>query len=262
MIVCALFLLTYSVQLNSRKMKAGEMTIAGASDYSKENVKKVIDENIEKITIADGAPVQAYSGFNYVKELLIETSSITKIPDKMFYGNNIIQTVTLPASVDTIGQYAFAFSSIQTINLGSVTKIEENAFENCQQLSINSFHNDLSMAAYAFSGSGISSIIIKDCPKFLCCKCLKLSEVTILSTCTSIDEHAFAYCSQLTQIHFDQDISSLFIFAYSFYASGSFSVSLPNAQSIYVYDNAFALSKIQKFEVKCTFLLFHGKCFM
>jgi hypothetical protein len=59
---------------------------------------------------------------------------IVAIARSAFSGNASIRDVSLPASVTSIGDSAFAGSGVRSINLGSVTNIGNSAFSGCSNL--------------------------------------------------------------------------------------------------------------------------------
>ena len=63
----------------------------------------------------------------------ILSKNVTKIDEKCFYENSNIETITLPKSIETIGDYAFAnCSSLKSISLKSIVppEIAQNTFNN------------------------------------------------------------------------------------------------------------------------------------
>lgn len=187
------------------------MTITSDADYKIDTFNKIIEKNVQKIIISSSASVKTFNGFNCITELEIQSSSSTEIPEKMFFGSSFIQKVTLPSNIKSIKDYAFAFSSISDINLAAITSIGNNAFEGCHKLTSISFDQDPEFGEYAFSGSGITSIRLKNCPQFLCSNCLSLTEITVLQTCIAIESNAFAYCTQLSTLNFEAGITMLSI---------------------------------------------------
>ena len=58
--------------------------------------------------------------------------SIQEINSEAFCGDTSLSKVILPDSLKRIGEHAFAFSSVKTINLpDSINFIADNAFEGC-----------------------------------------------------------------------------------------------------------------------------------
>ena len=84
-------------------------------------------------------PWYAYSG--YTTDIVIG-EGITAVPYAAFGGNNNlnpytnVKTVTLPTTLTDIGECAFAYCGLETINLDYVQIIESQAFNRCGNLNI------------------------------------------------------------------------------------------------------------------------------
>ena len=111
-------------------------------------------------------------------------SSIEYIGDYAFYDCDLITSITLPESVTTIGNCAFEnCSALESLTLPkSLLKIGDGAFKNCTALK-NFTINDglLSLGAAAFWG------------------CSSITSVTIPATVVEIGDAAFYKCSSLAQ---------------------------------------------------------------
>lgn len=69
------------------------------------------------------------------KDIILPERDSYIIYDKVFYGNDTIESVTLGNSVTQIGESAFAYSSIKHIDFGEgLISIGERAFDACTQL--------------------------------------------------------------------------------------------------------------------------------
>ena len=127
----------------------------------------------------------------------IETFTInggTSIGSSEFYGCDKLTSITIPSTVQSIGNDAFnncynltssSFSgpsSLQTFILNCGTSIGSYEFSGCSNLTSITLNNNItSIGDYAFENSGLTSI-------------------TVPSTVTSIGENAFESCSNLTNI--------------------------------------------------------------
>lgn len=64
----------------------------------------------------------------------IEGKPVTKITDNAFYMNTNLVSVKLGSNIKTLGQEAFARSSIKEITIpSSVTSVETKCFEDCKK---------------------------------------------------------------------------------------------------------------------------------
>ena len=98
-----------------------------------------------------------------------------------------VKSITLPDTVTTIQDYAFAFAKeLENINIPEgVTTIGKNAFNGCTSLSYVQLPESLtSIEMYAFDGSGLETISLP----------INLQK---------IEEYAFAECPALEDVVFD-----------------------------------------------------------
>ncbi len=115
------------------------------------------------------------------------------IPKSAFYKCNDLTEITLPASVESIGSYAFAQSGLTSIVLpNSVKNIGESAFSYCEGLNSISLPQSITEIA---NGTFYH--------------CTKLSSVTIPESVTSIGEEAFINCTSLTSITIPDSVVSI-----------------------------------------------------
>ncbi len=120
------------------------------------------------------------------------TDESVTVPDGIvevsaFSENFFVRYVTLPASVERIGEYAFMNSSLNEITLGeNVTIIATAAFDSCLDFTKINFNSKIEFIGdYAFSG------------------CHKIEEITLPDTVKSVGKGAFVRCSGLTYLTFN-----------------------------------------------------------
>ena len=106
------------------------------------------------------------------------TYTVTAIADNAFRTQNITK-ITIPNTVETIGQYAFyECTKLTSVNMSnSVTSIGKYAYYGCSSLTSIEIPNSVtSIGGYAFSG------------------CSSLTSIEIPNSVTSIGFDAFQYC--------------------------------------------------------------------
>jgi len=119
----------------------------------------------------------------YIKSVVIE-DGITNLCDKAFSDCRNLEYVYLPDSITTIGESAFRYTKLQSIDLpDNLTNIGELAFSHCESLlSIEIPGTVRTVGDSAFS------------------YCRKLKEVTIHEGVQSFGEYAFNECDSLTAV--------------------------------------------------------------
>ena len=131
-------------------------------------------------------------------------------------------SVTIPASVKSIGQYAFAESyHIKSVKIeGRVETIEKNAFSGCSSLAEITLPDGLiSIGKWAFYRAGLTSIRIPEtvteigtCAFY---RCYELQEVVLPAGITSIEPETFYECKALTKINLPEGITRIGYKAFS-----------------------------------------------
>ena len=138
-------------------------------------------------------------------------TSVETLSKSAFQGCSSLTSITLPASVTSIGDYVFfGCSSLTSITLPEgVTSIGEYAFRDCSSLTSVTLPAGLtSIGEWAFFG------------------CSSLTSVTLPAGLTSIGEGAFYDCSSLTSVTLPAGLTSIGEWAF-FGCSSLTSVTLP-----------------------------------
>ena len=118
-------------------------------------------------------------------------SGVVELPP-YFLQNSKITSLSLPASVTTIGSYAFQnCSNLSSLSLStSLNSIGSYAFQNCYNLSSLTFPDNLtSIGDYSFSG------------------CYNISKISLSSNLISIGSYAFYNCTKITSLGLPQKLS-------------------------------------------------------
>ncbi|MBQ8381424.1 MAG: leucine-rich repeat protein [Clostridia bacterium] len=109
-----------------------------------------------------------------------------EIHDYAFYQRSDIKKVTIPGTAERIGEYAFGYSGIESVDIGEgVIDIKDGAFYRCLKLTSVNLPNGLKYIkrdAFALSSA--------------------ITEIVIPSTVTFVGKYAFNQCSSLKRIVF------------------------------------------------------------
>jgi len=131
-----------------------------------------------------------------------------------FSYRNYITSVSLPAGITSIGDYAFSFcSNLTSITIPElVTSIGERAFSYCSGLKSISFPNSLtSISAYAFIFcSDLTSITIPNLVTWIgfhAFESCNLTSITIGNSVKTIDSGAFSHNNNLTSITIPKSVT-------------------------------------------------------
>jgi hypothetical protein len=137
----------------------------------------------------NGKPVQvinrAFYDYAPLQNVVIP-DTVVSIEQEAFYLCPNLKTITIPASVTTIGYGVFMYSGIETIEFAENSQlkyIEDSAFYDCEQL---------------------ESIVIPDGVKYIGNSCFafsnKLTTITIPESVTAIGISAFWICNSLDSV--------------------------------------------------------------
>lgn len=179
----------------------GIKTAVTASAYTSRDFEyNVLDDGTVEITGYNGSEA------DLIIPAKIDDKAVTVIGDYAFttgpyMGNEKIVDVTIPDSVTSIGEFAFAFcGNLKSINIpDSVTIIGVAAFNDCSKLERVIFSNGVTIIGErAFYGcSSLKGINIPNSVKTIggwaFCNCTGFSSVVIPKNVESISENAFGY---------------------------------------------------------------------
>lgn len=167
------------------------------------------------VASAFGATTIISNVYEEGKGIITFDKDINKIGDYAFKDRGNIIGVTIPDSVEEIGEQAFAYTRLTTINLSdNVSTIGESAFTNSALTNITIPEGVTEIEAYTFYGclkltdinmhNGITSI-----GPYAFYACESLNSVTLPNGLNSIGDVAFYQCSKLTNITIPNNVISI-----------------------------------------------------
>ena len=213
-------------------------------------------DKLNVVTFEEGCKLTVLNSnvFSYTALTEIEIpNSVTTIGEYAFCYCKSLGNVTIPNSVERIGQYAFQQTALVNVNIpNSVTTIDRYAFGNCTALKTISIPNSVtSMGVYVFgSCSSLESAIlpknITSLSDGIFAYCSKLATITIPKNVTKIGYDAFVNCKSLTTVIFEEGSKLATIADHGSYCYGAFenctalsNVQLPNSLT-YLGSRAFS----------------------
>lgn len=141
---------------------------------------------------------------------------ITYISGGVFSDMEALERVSLPASLSSIGSYAFSScGNLQTIDLSKVTYIGNAAFENCANLTDLQFSPDLKeIDGAAFRGcASLEAVEIPESVERLGASvfenCTNLKTARIHCTITVLEDGFFAKCVSLTDVELPDSLQRI-----------------------------------------------------
>ena len=149
-----------------------------------------------------------------IKKVII-SDGITMIPDRAFKDFHNLESIIIPKSVTTIGDYAFSGCKLTSITIpDSVTAIGEGAFENCclSDITIPDSVTKIEKETFAFC-TGLSNIKLPDTLKIIeknaFYYCTMLESIDLPGSLVSIGEGAFYECKRLKNINIADGITCI-----------------------------------------------------
>lgn len=216
-------------------------------ELSTEMFSVTIGQNVKRL------PAYLFYGCSKLKSVVFDGVSACKlIGDYSFSNcnNTLFSNFTIPESVDSIGQYAFAgCKSISTLTVGSSVKsIGQYAFKDCNGLSQFNYNAtncaDLTNSGGYTTGNKYALIIgsnVTRIPAFLFYGSDNLGSLTFdgTSSCTEVGKMAFGNCSQLSSLILPATIKTIGDLAFSSCTGIRSSIVIP-ASVTSIGDGVFA----------------------
>ena len=184
-------------------------------------VTRIADNGFEKFTAIESVTIPA---------------SVKTIGGEAFFGCTGLTSVTIPSSVETFGSSVFAScTGLTSVTIpASVTEIPVGTFSGCTGLTGVTIPSSVtSIGSYVFNQcSGLTSVTIPASVTAIgsraFCLCTGLTSVTIPASVTSIGGDAFYGCNRLTSITIPASVKTIGSFAFAC-CNGLTSVTIPSS---------------------------------
>lgn len=203
--------------------------------YSLENMGDTAFAECTKLSNADLTGVQATIGIavfaNDVLLASVDLGDMLIIGLNMF-SNTGLTSVTIPASVTNIGEFAFtACTRLESADLTGVdATIGSNVFENDVSLASVTLTGMTTIGVNMFAGTGLTDVTIPASVSNIgdgaFSNCTKLSNANLTGVSAEIGGDVFAYNLSLTTVTLSEMKN---IGAYMFYTTGLTSVTIPSS---------------------------------
>ena len=150
----------------------------------------------------------AFAGSNFANGTITIPGTVETIGEGAFSGSNLT-SIDLPESITVIPAYAFANTSLTGITIKStVTSMEESAFNGCSDLNQITFASTSTLnyiGDKAFSGTAITSVTLPESVKTMGNRVFENCRQLITATLTALTElgdYTFYGCTALTTATF------------------------------------------------------------
>lgn len=185
-------------------MKDSDNDVSGVCG---EKLTWTYDPDRGKLTIEGSGAMDDYDGNGYWR-------SDAPWFDYSYY----IHSVSLPAGLTSIGDYAFSWCNVSDINLPEgLTAIGAHAFDSCNFTELTLPSSLKKIGSYAFRRCPLTEIVIPEgiaaIPAYAFEENFNLTTVFLPATVTSIGEDAFFDCEHLTSIVVPSSVVSLDIYS-------------------------------------------------
>lgn len=234
-------ILCYTMMANAIEVNnnASEMITKKGGDFHVDGIAyEVLTENTVRVVANES---DFYSGSIIIPEEVTymdyetmqnRTYTVTEIGAAAFSprGLTSITSITLPNTIETIGDEAFCRCSITSVTIpSSVTTIGQDAFYQCDGLTSVTLNSDAIVSADYDDNNGFSEIFGTQVEEYIMgpaitsigeaafFKCINLTAVTIPASVVSVGMLAFGGCQNMTSITFADGsrLAAIGVYAFS-----------------------------------------------
>lgn len=199
---------------------------------------------------------QAFMNCTSLQSVSLPQGTLTTIPDKCFYGDTALTSITFPKNITTLGNDAFSgCSALTDINFGSrVSTLGGSCFSDCtslEEIALDSrvssvgrccFKGCTSLKDIDF-GSGMTEVFDN-----MFQGCTALTAITIPDQVTTLDSGAFMDCTNLSAVTLGKGLTTMKGAAFTNCTSLT-SLALPAATTSVSYSVVYGCTAFASFTV-------------
>ena len=127
-----------------------------------------------------------------------------------YYTKSGITSVTFEEGVSSIGQWAFAYSGLESITVPDADSVGKNAFHYTEDLNSVNWASDADIPDYVFKSSALSEITISGSPESIgewAFSGTNITSINIPDSVKAIGEHAFHFCDELVSVSIGKGVT-------------------------------------------------------
>lgn len=249
------------ITINTGKLAAGDLghVVVEEAGYLQEVNKLIIEGELNS---DDWSQITQMTNLT---ELDLSKALIDEIPSNAFNDRWAIDKVVLPPTLKKIGTYAFASTSLTSVNIpDNVETIEQYAFNGARQLQEVHLPDSLtSLGRYAFASCRSLRTVkiptkLKEIPWYAFDGCNSLQSVELHDSITSFGDYSFRNCD-LREITLPK--STTWVGGYAFYGNGNLSKVTLNEGLIDIWTYAFQNTAIDTLNCPSTLRNIYNSAF-
>ena len=170
------------------------MEVTRLSDWSKPDDKTIPDYYTGDIFIPSKVTYQGY------------TYNVVSVGKRAFFECAMLNSVTMPATITAIENYAFSRSGLKSVRIGGkVKEIGEDAFAECEKLTSVTITDDvMRIGSRAFFASSVEKLSIggnvREIGNAAFYDCNKLTRIRFPESVVEFGDYAFQSCNELYSI--------------------------------------------------------------
>lgn len=217
MSVCG-FMLMLAVTLPGSSMNVHAEVVNGTCG---ENITWTFNDETQELVLSGSGPMAdseygkaPWKDYQDVMKRVVVGNGITSIGNNAFYEYETVEQIVLPEGLTRIGEHAFAFAGITSVDLPeSLKRIEDNAFMYCDDLVDMELPEGIEyLGRQAFGGcknweNGDIPSGVKEFGAAVFQSCAKLESVIIPEGITSVPSNMFFGCQELRNVQIPNSVT-------------------------------------------------------